>query len=455
MSTIEHSSVIAHRYREALAGSSRQHARAVDVLAGAAAHDSWALQPFAPVWRRAEGSYKWDIDGRRYIDYWMGHGALLLGHSPHAVLCAVREQLDNGLHFGGLHPLMLEWAEWVARLVPSAQRVRFTNSGTEATLLALRVARAYTGRPVVLRIDGHYHGWHDEALAGTIDARSGGLRADVLDAVAVFGLDLEAIEARLMEGDVAGLIIEPGGGSCGMLPYDLAALHALRRLTQRHGTLLIFDEVVSGFRYAPGGVQALSGVLPDVTVLAKILCGGFAGGALAGSAQVMNVFGDGMARGDGSAARVLHAGTFNSNPVAAVAGIATLSQLHDGSQQALAARQAQSLAQGVNAAAARAGMDVRMFALSSLIHVVIGAVAARITPQPSPECFMLVRKYLPQLRCLRLALLCSGVDMHVSHGWVSTVHSDAVIAETVDAFARAFDLLQDDPLFSGDAGDAR
>ena len=109
----------------------------------------------------------------------------------------------------------------------------------------------------------------------------------------------------------------------------------------------------------------------------------------------------------------------------------------------------------MNAAAARAGMDVRMFALSSLIHVVIGAVAARITPQPSPECFMLVRRYLPQLRCLRLALLCSGVDMHVSHGWVSTVHSDAVIAETVDAFARAFDLLQDDPLFSGDAGDAR
>lgn len=455
MAILERSSAIAHRYGETLAGSSRQHARAAAVLAGGAAHDSWSLQPFAPVWQRAEGSYKWDIDGRRYVDYWMGHGALLLGHSPHAVLCAVREQLDNGLHLGGLHPPMLEWAEWVAKLVPSAQRVRFTNSGTEATLLALRVARAYTGRPVVLRIDGHYHGWHDEALAGTIDARTGGLRADVLDAVTVFGLDLDAIEERLMEGDVAGVIIEPGGGSCGMLPYDPAALRALRSLTQRFGTLLIFDEVVSGFRYAPGGVQALCGVLPDVTVLAKILCGGFAGGALAGSAKVMSVFGDGMARADGSAARVLHAGTFNSNPVAAAAGIATLSQLPDGSQQVLAARQAQSLAQGVNAAAARAGMDVRMFAISSLVHVVIGAVAARIPPQPSPECFMLVRKHLPQLRCLRLALLCSGVDMHVSHGWVSTMHAEAVIAETVDAFVHAFELLHDDPLFSGQVGDAR
>jgi glutamate-1-semialdehyde 2,1-aminomutase len=438
------------RYARALRGSHALAARANAVLAGRAAHDSWELTPFAPVMERAEGPYKWDVDGRRYVDYWMGHGSLLLGHSAPVVLAAVARQAQRGTHLGGLHRLLIEWAEQIVQLVPSAQRVRFTSSGTEATLLALRVARAFTGRPVVARLDGHYHGWHDEALAGVLPNAVTGLHPGADEYLEIVDGDPDRLAARLRHGDVAGVILEPGGGSCGALPWSTEWLRALRAATRAHGTLLIFDEVVSGFRYAPGGVQALSDVLPDLTVLGKIVAGGCPGGVVVGRADVMRTFGSDADPSSSIRAHITHAGTFNANPVSAAAGIATLHAIADGTHQGEAARSAAALARGINEAAIRHCVDVRMFAVSSIVHLVPGALAAGEDVGPSTACFALMQQKMSALRRFRLALLIAGVDMHPSRGWVSSAHTPEVVDQAVTAFDRAFEFAADDGPFGGD-----
>lgn len=429
-------------FAESLAGSRPLADRAARVLAGGACHDSWRLTPFAPEFARGEGPWKWDVSGRRYVDFWMGHGSLMLGHGSPPVVEAVKKQAERATHLGGAHPLQVEWAERVVDLVPSAGRVRFTASGTEATLLAIRVARAYTGRPRLLRLDGHFHGWHDEALCHFSPAGPSGFNPGAAGAVDVASpFDVEEVDDILSARDVAALILEPGGGSSASLPWSAGHLEALRRITALHGTLLIFDEVISGFRYAPGGVQQLAGVLPDLTVLAKILSGGLPGGAVAGPAAIMAVFdapGASDARG-----RVPHAGTFNANPLSAAAGTATLAQVADGGVQATADRAAGILRDGVNAEAERAGVDVRMIVQSSVYHLLIGAVAAEEAPAPGPAALRLPALHADAYARMRRALLIEGVDGHASHGWLSAAHGTTALDQAVDAFGRAFRRLRD------------
>lgn len=407
------------------------------LFAGGASHDSWRLDPFAPVFVAAEGAWKTDIDGRSHIDFWCGHGSLLLGHRDPAVEAAVLAQLRRGTHFGGLSDASVRWAEAVQALVPSAERLRFTGSGSEAAQLAVRVARAFTGRMRILRLDGNYHGWLDPLLQGVAGQSAAGTGVAAAAGAVSFchPEDLGQIEEELARGDVGGVILEPGGGGSGLLGWSAAWLRSLRQLTSRYGTLLIFDEVISGFRYAPGGVQALAGVVPDLTVLAKILSGGFPGGALAGRAEVMAVFGDGLAR-PGGHARVTHAGTFNGFPLAAAAGAATLARAASGAPQRAAERAAQRLCDGVNAEAERLGVDVALFRNSSTIHLLFGAKAAGVAPRPSAEAFACVAGAADAHAAARRALLAEGIDMHPTHGWVSAAHDDAVIDEAVARFAR-------------------
>lgn len=416
-------------------------------VAGDTTHDSWRVSPFAPVFVRAEGALKWDVDGRAYVDLWMGHGALLLGHGHPAVVDALREQARRGLHLSGSSSALLEQAECVQRLVPSIERLRFTSSGTEATLLALRVARAYTGRAIVIRLDGHFHGWHDEAMTGLFAPATSGINAFVDEGVRIASpFDAESVADELEHGDVAAVILEPGGGSGGTLPFDVPFLKDLRRLTRARGTLLVFDEVMSGFRYAPGGAQALADVEPDLTVLAKILCGGLPGAALGGRREIMAVFGDGCERPHGLA-KVMHSGTFNGNPLAAAAGVATLRHVADGQPQRTAAAAAQRLVEAIDLAATRAAVDVRAFAQSSIVHLMIGAIAEGVPAEPSTAGLILRRKHAQRHALLRLALLVEGIDGHASHGWLSTAHDDVVIAHLAEGFERAFGRLHDIPGF--------
>lgn len=417
--------------------SRRLHARAVASLAGEAAHDSWRFDPFPVYFATCDGARKTDVDGNTYIDFWMGHGALLLGHHHPDVDGAVAAQLRSASHYGGAHALQVEWAERIVALVPSAERVRFVASGTEATLLALRVARSVTKRAAVIRIDGHFHGWHDEALAKAIPHDVAGFNPGNVENLYVLPFDLDLLSDAVDDLRPAAIILEPGGGSAGALPWSIGSLAELRRLTARSGTLLIFDEIISGFRYAPGGVQELSGVMPDLTVLAKIAAGGLPGAAVAGRADIMRVFGAGI-RDGAILSAVPHTGTFNASATSAAAAIATLDKVADGTPQAAADRATGRLVDGINRCAAAHGAAVRAFRQSSIFHLVVGAASdERAVVGPSPEVLISQRTHRKDYAALRQSLLLNGVDAHLVHGWVSAVHSEPIIDAAIEAFDRA------------------
>ena len=235
----------------------------------------------------------------------------------------------------------MRWAELVCKLIPSAEMVRFTMSGTEATHLAMRIARAYTGRSRVLKFQGHFHGWHDGVVAAVNPPydvpMSAGVPAATLDQLLVCPPnDIKAVDVLLQRGDVAAVILEPAGGQSGTTPTIPGYLQELRAVTERHGVVLIFDEVITGFRYSPGGAQAYFGVTPDMTTLAKIVAGGLPGGAVVGKKTLMNMMAH---RGEpvfDRSQRVAQNGTYNSNPVSAAAAITTLELVADGSLHARA-----------------------------------------------------------------------------------------------------------------------
>lgn len=413
--------------------------RARHVLAGGVSHDVRLFKPFPAYMERATGAFKRDASGRQFIDYWMGHGSLLLGHSFPPVVKAIAKQARSGMHLGACTELEIRWAEQVQALVPSAERVRFTSSGTEAVMLAIRVARAATGRTSILVLDGHFHGWHDDALALFVAPRSSGIPQGTRSRVVLGSqFDPMSVIERLERHDLAAVILEPGGGGSGALPLDPGFLSTLREGTEEAGTLLLFDETVTGFRTSPGGVQKATGVVPDLTVLGKILAGGLPGAALAGRRPFMDVFGLGVRIGR-RWVRVPHTGTFNANPLSAAAGTAMLEHVADSTSQIRAREAANLLVRLSNEAARDVGVDVTLHTDgASIVHLRIGGGSVNAADRPSASTIALFARYPKRYAALRRALLIEGVDMHPMHGWVSAVHDREVIAATVAAFRRAF-----------------
>jgi len=409
--------------------------RARAAIPGGITHDIRHLKPFGVYVDRAAGTRKWDVDGHEYIDYWMGHGALFLGHCHPAVVKAVQAQVARGTHLGACHELEVRWAELVNQLVPCAELTRFTMSGTEATHLALRIARAFTGRSRILKFTGHFHGWHDGVAIGVnppyeVPLSSGVPGATLDQVITCPPNDIKAVDTVLERGDVAAVILEPAGGQSGTTPTIPGYLQELRALTQRHGVLLIFDEVITGFRYAPGGAQEYFGVTPDITTLAKIVAGGLPGGAVCGRRDVLSML---AYRGDATwdrAERVAHAGTFNANPISASAAIATLEQIGDASLQARTNKLGEELRRGLTEAMKRAGTPGTCYGEASIYHV-------SFEGKPGLAGFDRPRKgdYYHLLRC---AILNEGVDCSMNHGWVSAVHTEEDIERTIRAYDRAF-----------------
>ena len=346
--------------------------------AGGVGHDLRFARPFPRYIDHASGSRIWDADGNEYIDYGMGNAACLLGHSPPEVLNAVREVIGNGLHFGFDHPSQVEWAGLIGQLIPSAERVRFVNSGTEGSMLALRVARAFTRRTKVLRFEGHFSGWHDYVGMGAMppfDAPiSAGIPSATLDTIVVIPADLDLVEKTLRsDRDIAAVMLEPSGASWGRVPLSAGFNRELRRLTADRDVLLIYDEVITGFRYSPGGYQGLVGITPDMTVLGKIMTGGLPGGALVGRTDIMSLFDiTGDPRHDRHE-RIHHQGTFNANPISAAAGIATLKQAATGRPQAHADRMAALLRGGMEEILERENVAGYAYGDSSGFHVYLEA----------------------------------------------------------------------------------
>jgi glutamate-1-semialdehyde 2,1-aminomutase len=433
-------------YRAMHPKSGALYERARNVISGGITHDGRHLNPYPVYIDRALGARKWDVDGNEYVDYWMGHGALILGHCHPAVVAAIQQQAARGTHLGASHELEVRWAELVSKLIPSAEMVRFTMSGTESTHLAMRIARAYTNRPKILKFQGHFHGWHD-GVALAVDPPydvpwSAGVPASTLDQILLCPPnDIKAVETVLQRGDVAAVILEPAGGGSSTIPTIPGYLQELRSLTERMGVVLIFDEVISGFRYSPGGAQAYFGVTPDMTTLAKIVAGGLPGGAVVGKKPLMSMM---ARRGDpvwDRSQRVAQNGTFNSNPVCAAAAIATLELVSDGSLHARANKVGDELRASLTDVMKRVGVPGATFGDVSIFHV-------SFEGKPGLAGFDRPRRGdLYQL--LRCALLNHGLDCSSYHGWISAVHSDEDIDRTVQGYEAAFKDMAADGAFKG------
>jgi glutamate-1-semialdehyde 2,1-aminomutase len=416
--------------------SAELHARGVRAMPSGINHDGRFLRPFQVYVDRAHGVYKTDVDGNRLLDYVMGHGALLLGHSYPAVADAVSEQATRGTHFGACSPLELGWAERVVNLVPCAEEVRFTMSGTEATLLAMRLARAFTGRRRILKFEGHFHGWHDYALIGDrppFDRPPRGVPEGIRDDMVLLPVDLDAVQAALRgEPDIAAIILEPSGASWATVPLPEGFLAGLRSLADEHGVLLIFDEVVSGFRWSPGGIQQLAGVLPDLTTLAKIVSGGLPGGAVCGRRDVMQLISF-----DDRERKIIHQGTFNANPLSAAAGCACLDVVQDPAVQHKADALAGQLRRGLNEILCRLSVPGCAYGESSAFHLVLGIECAEASRGDvrKPDLPPAVLKAGPSMaQELEMAMLNHGVHLFRAGGFTSAVSEPEHVAFTLGAF---------------------
>ncbi len=412
--------------------------------AGGVGHDLRFAFPFPRYIDHAAGPRMWDADGNEYIDYGMGNAACLLGHSPPEVLDAVREVIGRGLHFGMDHPVQVEWAGLIQRLIPSAERVRFVSSGTEGSMLALRVARAFTRRTKVLRFEGHFSGWHDYVGKGAMppfDASiSAGIPPATLDTIVVIPADLDLVEKTFRnDPDIAAVMLEPSGASWGRVPLSPEFNRNLRRLTADHGVLLIYDEVITGFRYSPGGYQRLVGITPDMTILGKIMAGGLPGGAVVGRSDIMSLFDfTGDPRHDRHE-RIQHLGTFNANPLSAAAGIATLNQVATGRPQAQADRMATLLRDGMEEILERERVAGYAYGDSSGFHVYLeaypGSGATDRAEVRTTDAGQL--KGIPGnvITAFQKNLQIRGVDvLSFTAGVTSAAHSEEDIGETLNVF---------------------
>jgi glutamate-1-semialdehyde 2,1-aminomutase len=441
-------------YRAATPGSAANSERAQSLFPTGITHDSRYIEPYGLYITRAQGPRKWDVDGRCYVDYFGGHGALLLGHCHPEVMAAVHAQLDRGTHYGASHELEIEWAERVKALIPTAERVRFTSSGTEATLMAVRLARAFTGKPKLIRFNYHFHGWHDHMTSGHTSHFDGTPTTGVLDAVAgnvlLCNQNDEATLARLLEenkGEIAAAIIEPTGANGGRLPIDPNFLHALRRLTAEHGVLLIFDEVVTGFRVSRGGAQEAYGIRPDLTTLAKILAGGLPGGAVTGRKDILDLLDFAATKGAGRE-KIAHPGTFNANPLSAAAGIACLGIVRQTDACARANRFGEDLRRRLNEVFEEERIGWAAYGTFAAFHIFTNPEGASIKPtefDPLQQTFAALKgsRTSNVVQKLRLGAMLNGVDFNSSPGGViSCTHGDKELADTVAAARKAVRMLR-------------
>lgn len=435
-------------YRKQFSLSEKEFQSTRNIFPNGVTHDSRFMEPFPVVVDRVDGCTKQTIEGHALIDFWVGHGALLLGHNNPEVVDAVQRQMARGTHYSASHLLEKEWGQLVLDLVPSAEKLRFTNSGTEATLMALRIARIATGRPKVLKFAGHFHGWHDQLIlaeeVADADGRDPGITSGVKeDLVVVLPNDIAAVTAAIAEHQPACVILEPTGGHWGTVPIRGEFLRELRDVTRETGTLLIFDEVITGFRVAPGGAQEAYGVIPDLTTLAKVLAGGLPGGCLAGRADLLNY----LEFGHPSGLKMKHPGTYNGNPLSATAGIAALKQVATGEP----CRQANE-----NAVYFRAELN-RMFREKEVNWVAYGDFSlTKILPEytgdlPRDDEFapyendvtLISRPIDPALsRAFRWSTLLNGVDLM---GWgaiMSSAHAKGDLDRSVEGIARAIGLMR-------------
>jgi glutamate-1-semialdehyde 2,1-aminomutase len=394
-------------------------------------------RPHPLYFERGLGPHLWDVDGNRYIDYALGYGPLILGHAPVIVREAIAAQLERDLTFGSQHRLEPQLAELLVATVPGAEQAIFATTGSEAVAAAIRLARVVTGRDLVIKFEGHYHGWFDGVFASTgfdpgrsgpadrpttVPATPGIPTAALANLVVAQWNDLGSVEAILTEYPtrVAAILCEPVAVNGGLIPPDDGFLAAVRRLATRFGALLVFDEVITGFRIALGGAQERMGVHADVAVFAKAIAGGIALSAVTASRAVMAPIADG---------RLAHNGTFNGNPVALASGVACLRHLVEDRDRVYPEldRLGSRLAAGLSAASPR--LTVRQ--VGPIVHTAVDEPATVRTIRDRTGDPTAHGRFIE-------ALLALGIHATPRGLWyVSTAHGDADVDATAEAAAEA------------------
>lgn len=391
------------------------------------------MQPGPLVFTHGEGPWLFDADGNRLIDYYAGMGAMVLGHSPESVRYAVKQQVDKGILFAGQTPVEAEAARLLCARIPCAERLRFGSSGSEVAQAAMRLCRAATGRRKIVKFEGHYHGWFDNILWSTAPALNaagpdaepvpvgGSLGQDPAEADGIVVLqwnDLPMLEARLAAGDIAGVVMEPAMCNQGAIAPAPGYLEGALAACRRQGTLLVFDEVITGFRLHAGGAQALFGVTPDLAIFAKAIANGFPVAAIAGRADLLDRFATGG---------VLHGGTFNAQCVSMAALLATQQALTPEHFEHTGARGLR-LQDGIRSILAELGIKAQVTGFPLMFHVAFGL------DRPARNYRDIARRDHATYVRFAHALLQRGVRALERGAWfVSSAHTDDVIDATLEA----------------------
>jgi glutamate-1-semialdehyde 2,1-aminomutase len=381
--------------------------------------------------QRGDRAYLYDVDGNRYIDYIGSWGVMILGHNYPQVIEAVREAAGRGTSFGAPTEAESQLAEMIIEAVPSVEKVRLVSSGTEATMSAIRLARGFTGRDLIVKFAGNYHGHVDSLLVAAGSAAAtlgvpnspGVTEGTARDTLALRYNDPTSLEATFAQhgSRIAGVIFEPVVGNMGCVVPSPDFLDALQRLTRHYGTLLICDEVITGFRVAYGGAQSLWGIRPDLTTLGKILGGGLPVGAYGGRADVMNHV---LPQGE-----VFQAGTLSGNPLATAAGIATLTRLREDPPYARLEQLGARLAAGFEAAARQAGIPHSVARVGSMLTLFFNDQQVTSWDVASRSNVQLYSRYFWELVARGVYMPCSQFEAL----FVSAAHFDADIEATISA----------------------
>lgn len=445
---------IHEQYQDQFSGSHDLWQRSRKAIVGGITHDGRYIKPFPPYVAKADGAYKWSIDGHKLIDFCVGHGSLIFGHNDPDLTAAMEQQVSKGTHFSAGHEAEVRWAEAINKVVPSAELTRFTASGTESTLLAMRIARGFTGKNTILKFEGHFHGWQDYALKGEKPpfekGTVNGVPNETLTTVSVLPAnELGMLEERLVQGDIAAVILEPSGGSWTTLPFVDAFLQGVKDLCAKYDALLIFDEVISGFRWAPGGAQERFGITPDMTTMAKIVAGGMPGGAVSGRADAMSVleFSDDPER---QAKKVPQMGTYNANPLAAAAGAMAVEKCADPAVQEYCDDLAVRLRAGMNEVIVNNDIPGFVWGESSVFHVALGQRASNLTAGDLAKPEGVGTEFLKKSggtslgMKIEIGMLLEGIHLFHSGGLICTKHTPEHIEQTVQAFEKTLTRMRDE-----------
>ena len=427
------------QYLDRTPSSKKLFERAQKVMPGGVSHRIRFFPPYPIFLQRADGSRIWDVDGNEYVDLWMGHYALILGHNPVIVKRALEEVAEVGLHWGIVHEYQVQFAELIQQTLPCAERIIFGVSGTEATMHAVRLARGFTRKKIILKIAGGWHGANNELLRSIRSPFDKPESAGLIPEIGKYTrpIQFNDVESTLrtigeVKDDLAGIILEPVVGSGGLIPADKGYLEMLRQETRKCGALLLFDEIITGYRLSLGGAQEVYGITPDLATLGKVCGGGANLGAIAGRADILSLCDPNIKREKGESV-VVCGGTFSCSPLSMIVGCRVVEYLKNHARDLYPRidQSGQKLREGMAGAFKKKGIAGRLTGIGSLCGAYFPYKPETIVRNPAEMQQLTDLEKLDQE--FKVRMLNHGVFVMHGAGSVSLAHTDNDIERVIAA----------------------